>query len=213
MNALARRLAVVVLVVAVLGPSAGYGSDDRTNLAANGDFEVATNFFAALPDGWFCFSSKSQTVEAGDVLARSGKKSVMLCGQNMPLGHGGLAQLVQIKPGRAYSFSVYVTNSRTNPLAESAYGMIGIEWKNRDNQEIRRVVSSRWDATLSRVDWEQYRVVAVAPPNAVAAAFVIYLYDGIKGSEGCCFVDDAVISGRTEPVKPAGEGVDPKRSK
>jgi hypothetical protein len=114
----------------------------------------------------------------------------------VPFAHCGLIQVVPVDAGYRYAFSVYVTNGRTMPLAKSAYGMIGIEWRDGNNKEISRVASTKWDATLSRARWETYRVAAKAPGNAVTAAFVIYLYDGGTGGAGCCYVDDAKVEAR-----------------
>jgi hypothetical protein len=184
------RLFVAASVVVLLNCSAVVAAEPMSSLLTNGSFEVESQEFAGMPDGWVFFSSTGRLAGMSGEIARDGSKSIKFGTHNKPLSHSGFAQQLPVEAGCSYLFTAYVMNDRSAPLAGSAYGVIGIEWKDSTKKEIRRIVSPKWDRSFSRTRWEQVRVKGQAPKNAAYAEFTIYLYDGETGGRGSCFVDD-----------------------
>ena len=166
---------------------------EESGYVTNGDFEVASADDATIPAGWFLFYSKNKTVELSQKAPRTGTNCLKMSVQGVKDASMGIAQTISVDDGRTYSFTVYVMNDPENPLAKEAHGMIGIEWKNASGKELYRTSSPEWDMSLSRMRWELQRVSDKAPRGAKTATVTISFYDGEKGGEGSCYVDDAEV--------------------
>jgi hypothetical protein len=168
-------------------------STNLENLAKNPGFEAA-DATAVLPEDWVYFSSKGMNCTLAADTKRSGDRCVKFRAQGTRYAHAGLAQTVPVEPGRKYTFTAFVRNNEKELLGRSAWGMLGIEWKDAGQKELGRIESAHWTRTLSRMRWEVFEVSGKAPAGAVSAAFVMHLDDGDPAGEGSFFVDDVLIT-------------------
>ncbi len=187
------RAVIGFLAFALLAGASSAQSTDLENLAKNPGFET-TGEHAGIPGEWVFFSSGSMSCSLASEAKRSGEQCVRFRAQKMQYAHAGLAQVLPVEPGRKYTFTVFVRNNEKELLGRSAFGMLGIEWKDAAGKDLGRIESLRWTRTLSRVRWEVFEVSGRAPGRAASAAFAIHLDDGDPGGEGSFFADDVRIS-------------------
>ncbi len=185
----------VVLLTWLSIPIAAHGAK-RENLATNASFEVASQLAWDPAPGWWCFTSCKPNFTLETETRRAERRSLKLSAQKVMNAHLGLFQEMAVDSSKQYEFQVYVRNNPTDPLADTAHGMVGIEWMNDKDKEIYRVTSPKWDRSLSRMRWERFSVRANAPPAAVKVRFVIYLFEGQNASRGSCLIDDVEIAVR-----------------
>ncbi len=185
---IASWLGAVALPAAAMAAKAAAAAP---NLLANPGFEVEDNNTAGVPDGWIYFYSHTKASEVTPAAASTGTNGLKLAVQQVPGAHQGVAQKVPVTPGAVCVFTVQIRNNAEDPLGKSTYGLLGIEWRDKDNHEISRVLGKKWGSTLSKSKWEQYEVSGKAPRDAATATGVIYLYDGERGAAGSFFADDA----------------------
>ncbi len=99
-----------------------------------------------------------------------------------------------VTAGSRYTFSAYFMNDKSDPLKNTASGMLVIEWKSADGKEMSRTLSKLWDSGLSKMRWEQFFINHVEPPKgAVSATFGIHFCEGKEGANGSVFIDDVML--------------------
>jgi hypothetical protein len=179
-------------VFAVLGVPSISGAAEE-NLADNPGFEGGVT-----EDGdaiaWSFFSNKKPNRAVVTDHKRSGEHSLKLTGLGAPKGFQGANTSVPVTPGKRYSFSAFVNNSKADTLGGSAHGMLVIEWLRADNQEISRCMSKMYTTSLSRMRWESLAISREeAPEGAVRGIFGIHLCEGEKGATGSVYIDDVMI--------------------
>lgn len=181
----------VCALAGVLPMGAGGGG---SNLLLNADFEVREG---VRPVRWDYFASGG--VDSDGLLdssARNGRQALILTAVGKSRAFGGVAQTVDVIPGRKYTMAAYVHTCATNPLDGTAYGQLVIEWQDAQGREIERVWGKAWGRNLSRIRWQKVEIEnAEAPVGAVKAVFGIHLYDGTGRGRGAVVVDDVVVTG------------------
>lgn len=201
-----------VKIVAVAGGLTGWGGavpsagQEECGVLTNCSFEIVMASDAMRAAGWSIFWSQRLEVQVESGKVRTGSNCLKMGAQGIRDAHAGAAQTVPVQEGRRYVLMGYVTMSKDEPLGGSAYGALGIEWKNEAGCEISRVVSPPWNKSLSRMRWECVRVEGEAPKGAVQAVCVVYLYDGDSGGSGACLVDDLFFEQRRASTSDRARG-------
>jgi len=152
------------------------------------------------PANWLTF-----TGGAGDLIslttagAHSGNQAVSFISHGVPNFYQGLVQALPVTPGETYHFSAYVKIDPAHPLQGSLIGQLSIEWHGATGNEIGRLWSKAWSASLASADWTKIEVDGEAPPNSARAHFVIVEKGESQPVAGCVFlVDDASVVRVTE---------------
>lgn len=148
---------------------------------------------AVLPESWAMYSTAKMTMDVSTRAQKSGKRSLMIRAQGVVDAHMGALQKIAVLPMQRYEFTAHVLNDPTNPLTGPFYGVLSIEWVDKNGDEIKRDTSKKWDETLAQDKWTRFRLVGRAPAQAREARFVIHAHDGWQESSGACFVDDATV--------------------
>ena len=152
------------------------------------------------PTGWQMFTSGTaelMTLAVGP--AHSGNQAVKFVSHGVPDFYQGFNQAVSVNPGETYQFSVYAKGDAAHPLKNTITGQLSIEWHGAGDEEIGRLWSPAWDATLPATEWTKFEVAGAAPP-ACAKAHCVIVEKGhaqpVAG--GVFFVDDASFVKVTE---------------
>ena len=148
----------------------------------------------AEPENWFYFCSVEGT-SAGVTLYKKKAGSQSLCLNAPPAtnAHRGFAQRFKTVPGFQYTLSVHVMNNATNPIVDTSYGQISIEWQTAGGVEISRTYGPIWSASLSPSHWERFAMDAVAPDSAVIGVIVITYFSKESNGAGSFYVDDVEL--------------------
>lgn len=195
-----RRWWGVVFTCAAIGAATARAESppaapEKVNLAPHGGFEEPAGAIGAMPpEPWAFFSTKANGFGITRDNKRSGEQCLKISAQKAAGAFQGLILDLPVAEGEKYTFSVYVTNDRNEPLGGSASGQLVIEWKGPTGKEVARSASTPWTAGLSRMRWEQVTIgKAKVPDGAVRGVFGIHLNDGADGGKGMMYVDDVVI--------------------
>jgi hypothetical protein len=192
----------VLLLPVLLTPGGAEGA--RENLLLNPDFEFPVlQGKAESPDApaeWNPFSSMPNDVRVGQTTseAHGGKQSCRIRTLNMASAHQGIFQSIAVTPGDDCEFIVYVRMDRLHPLTGTQRGMISVEFRDQNDEEIKRVPGPEWRDTLSSTKWTKLEMTTKAPDQAVRAHFVITLFEGLApgGGDQSVVVDDASLTKR-----------------
>lgn len=157
--------------------------------------------FPIRPAGWVTFTSGTpDLIFLLSTAAHSGKQVVRFVSHGVPNFYQGLYQAVPVTPGETYHFSVYVKSDFTKPLKGSVIGQLSIEWHDASGNEISRLWSSTWGASLPTKEWTKFEVVGAAPTDTAKAHFVVVEKGEGEPAAGCIFLlDDASVVRVTEP--------------
>jgi len=147
------------------------------------------------PVGWQTFTSGTaelMTLSAG--MAHSGNQAVKFVSHGVPNFFQGMFQTLPVTPGDTYQFGVYVKGDSAKPLKGSVTGQLSIEWHDANDNEIGRLWSTPWGASLPATEWTRFEVAGAAPPNSATAHYVIVEKGEDQSAAGCVFfVDDASV--------------------
>jgi hypothetical protein len=164
------------------------------NLIANAGFEQSVAEEGSVPAEWVPFTSKNVVIGTASAVKRNGAQSLKISAQKAPNAFQGVNYTMPVTAGSRYTFSAYVMNDKSDPLKNTANGMLVIEWKSADNKEMSRILSKLWDPGLSKMRWEQFSINNAEPPKgAVSATFGIHFCEGKEGADGSVFVDDVML--------------------
>jgi len=191
---MAHRILVVMFILVFLTAGAALAAKETTtNLAPNPGFEQPPAVSNGAPEGWTYFTTKGNTICLTTEKKHGGEQCLQMAAQNVALAYQGIHVELPVAEGEKYTFEVFVTNSRSNLLSGTVSGLLVIEWKDANGQEITRAMSTSWNAALSRMRWESFSIKKTkAPKGAVLAKFGIQLHDGNAG-KGSVLVDDVRI--------------------
>jgi len=92
-----------------------------------------------------------------------------------------------VVPGHAYSAWAYLRNNRDDPLTNNTYGVVTLEWYDRNGQKVGEAESPR--LTGPNDDWQRFAAVSVAPTNAHTGRVVIKCNCDGPTPTGSLFVD------------------------
>ena len=175
------------------------------DLLSNAGFETpaleAGNKVATSPAGWLTFTGgTAELISLTATGARSGHQAVRFVSHGVPNFYQGLVQALPVTPGETYRFSLSVKIDPAHPLQGSVIGQLSIEWHGATGQEIGRLWSQTWSASLTATNWTKFEVVGEAPPNSAQAHFVIVEKgEGQPVAGGIFLVDDASVVRVTAP--------------
>ncbi len=174
-------------------------------LLTNADFEAPAVEVGAQdsihPAGWLTFTSgPSELISLFSTSAHSGNQVVKFVSLGDPNFYQGFFQALPVTPGETYRFSVYVKNDAARPLKGSVTGQLSIEWHGETGNEMGRLWSQAWSASLAATDWAKFEVTGEAPPNSAKGHFVIVEKGDRQPMAGGVFhVDDASVVKVTKP--------------
>ncbi|MFH0880027.1 MAG: hypothetical protein V2A34_09975, partial [Lentisphaerota bacterium] len=137
----------------------------------NANFEVPVALIGkaalATPTNWAFFSSAEAPVYGlTNSKKKSGLQSIKIGALEAVNSFVGVAQSMDVLPGKAYLFSVYASNDSTNPIPSGAYGQISMEWKDASGTEIDRTFGPSWSSEISDRKWERFEMEGEAPALA-----------------------------------------------
>lgn len=190
-----RLAAAAVLLISV---TSGFCADTQSpaapgNLAPNPSFEYPAGPEGAAAETWSPFTTRVNGMGVTREFKRTGDQSLKMTAQKFADAFQGVVAELPAASGEKYTFSVFVLNSRSNPLTGSAQGTLVVEWRRSDGKEISRAVSHPWDSKTSRMRWEMVSLNKIEAPEGTAkAVFGIHLTDGPAGS-GSVLIDDVAI--------------------
>ena len=147
------------------------------------------------PVGWQTFTSGTtelMTLSVGT--ARSGNQAVKFVSHGVLNFFQGMFQTLPVTPGDTYQFGVYVKGDPAKPLKGSGTGQLSIEWHDANDNEVGRLWSTPWGASLPATEWTRFEVAGAAPPTSATAHYVIVEKGEGQPVSGCVFfVDDASV--------------------
>lgn len=154
----------------------------------------------AEPENWFYFCSVEGT-SAGVTIykKKAGAQSLCLNAPPATEAYRGFAQRFKAMPGFQYTFSIHAMNNATNPIVDTSYGQISLEWQNAMGAEISRSYGPIWSANLSPTRWEKISMDDVAPETAAIGVVVITYFSKEANGVGSFYVDDVEL--QRHPVK------------
>lgn len=188
----------------VLALAASALSLQAQNVLQNGGFEAGATESGA-PFFWGAFSETTNGLQGAVVTtaAHSGTHSLEI-NNRATLGGAfqGLAgpqnpnfsTYMDVQAGWNLSFSGWVLNDATDPLAGSSFGRLQIEFYNSSGGVVdfdNWGRSSNWTSSLSTQNWIQFNTSAIVPVGATRASFVV-LNETQGQNTGAFFVDDLV---------------------
>lgn len=174
--------AVVFLAVPVVASAA-------QNLLPNSSFEEPKGITGDDPMGWWSWNADYNGITTD--AKRTGKQAIYFTSYPNPDDHGGISySYANVKPGKNYTFSCYVINSKTDPMNGGAYGQLSIEWRKGD-EEIDRAWGPAFGEELSRSGWKLMTMTATAPAEADSCNFVIQFFN--REGQGGYYADDATV--------------------
>jgi hypothetical protein len=184
---------VITMLLLCAWTSPAQDTKDK-NLITNGGFEELVAEGSNMPAAWTPFTSKDVIITTTTDVKRNGAQSLKMTAQKIPNAFQGVNFNIPVTAGSRYTFSAYFMNDKSNPLKDTANGMLVIEWKSADNKEMSRTLSKLWDPSLSKMRWEQFSISNAEPPKgAVSATFGIHLCEGKAGANGSVFIDDVML--------------------
>jgi hypothetical protein len=144
----------------------------------NPSFEIAASDRPGEPETWNLFT------ESGEVglsrlcpeAAQHGQQSMSLAFDSPRDKFLGIAQEVAAAAGEKWKFSGFVRNSG---MVGTTHLKLGIEWKNGENQELRRNVGNKIDRTnTSNREWTAVAVEGQAPAGTTHATLTVTFFVG-----------------------------------
>lgn len=90
-----------------------------------------------------------------------------------PGAYQGIFQKVPVKGGENYLVTVQILDDSATPLSPGSTGLLSVEWKDDEGNEVGREDGKPWTGGLSGTDWETVTFETRAPASATQAHFVI----------------------------------------
>lgn len=149
------------------------------------------------PSEWHPFSTDPNKVLVGltSSIARTGKQALRIKSHGVPDSYQGVFQSFAVEGGEVYEFIVYVRMDSHRPFKGTQRGEIHIEFRDKNDEEIKRVLGPEWRKALSANKWTKMDMETKVPDEAARAHFVITQLDGLNplGQDQSFLVDDTSV--------------------
>jgi len=194
MRTSSRHIAIHVLTLVIFGGAAtcGAAADEKASETNpfNESFEKTDEDPNELIE-WVVITKNAEHVGTDSDHARTGDQSLCVRALTEPDAYQAIVRTIPIDDREKYTFTVYAMNDREEPLKGGISAQLVVEWRNGDNEELGREYTRRWDQSLSRKRWKEYKLRKLRPPKGSTKAVVgVHVFEGVHGGKGGFYVDD-----------------------
>jgi len=164
-------------------------------LTADGNFEKDVIGMAGPdPQIWSRFAStEPMGLQIVQNPLQKGSQALRIEAREEAGAYQGLFQTIPVQPGKKYLATLQVLDDSGAPLKRGSTGLLSVEWRDRDGNEVGREDGKPWSSEISPSQWQTVALEAAAPAGATQAHFVILQRNPENASDaagGAFLVDD-----------------------